>query len=153
MTDINKLSTYQIKQERLEEELMILEIENHKLQQKIKHYEFDRYKLQEIQRLAKAGSWELNHLTYELNISKELSQLLGNKSENVLKISWHDFQEKFLQAKSKDIKKILTEDVIQNGNSLDFEHHITKIDGQSIYVHHHCKTFYNSINRIFFIIN
>ncbi|NRA24337.1 MAG: GGDEF domain-containing protein [Oleispira sp.] len=147
MADINKPSACQIKLEQLEEELMILEIENYKLQQKIKHYDFDRYKLQEIQRLAKAGSWELNNLTYELHISKELSQLLGNKGENVPKISWHDFHEMFLQAKSTDIKKILTEEVIQNGSSLDFEHYITRIDGQSIYVHHHCKTFYNSIGQ------
>ena len=110
-------------------------------------YDFDRYKLQELQRLAKAGTWELNHLTYNLTISDELSQLLGDKPQGIHDISWHDFLDNIVAVEDKYIKKELIENVIQNGKSLDFEHDLKRHDGKIIYVRHHCKTFYNSIGQ------
>lgn len=93
MNRADKTSSGLDKLDRLEEEIMGLEIENHALQQKVKHYDFDRYKLQEIQRKAKTGIWELNHLTYNLIISDELSELLCDQPTDMSDISWHDFIE------------------------------------------------------------
>ena len=79
----SKISDYDGKIDKLEEDILTLEVENHELHQKIKRHEFDLYKLHEIQRLAKAGTWELNHLSYELKISDELSQLLCDEPANL----------------------------------------------------------------------
>ncbi|PKH03049.1 hypothetical protein CXF72_08555 [Psychromonas sp. MB-3u-54] len=147
MTPTDKTSITQEEFDKLEENVLMLEIENHDLKQKIQHYEFEQYKLQEIQRLAKVGTWELNHLSYDLRISSELSQLLYSKTTDMSGLSWHDFLDTFVSAENKDIKKELIEDVIQNGKSLDFEHYIVRLDGKRIFVHHHCKTFYNAIGQ------
>lgn len=132
---------------RLEEDIFLLELENNELQQQVKHNDFNRYKLQEIQRLAKTGIWELNHLTYTLVISSELSQLLCDESMVITDMSWHDFLDNIVAVENKDIKKALIEEVIQNGKGLDFEHNLKRPDGKIIYVRHHCKTFYNAIGQ------
>lgn len=135
------------KLDKFEEQVLMLEIENHRLQQKISAYEFDHYKLQEIQRLAKAGSWELNHLTYDLHISTELSQVLYGKTDIENPISWHEFLTWLQSTEQNNIEKQLFENVIQNGESLVLEHPLIKPDGGIIFVRHHLKTFYNSINQ------
>jgi len=135
------------KLDKLEEEILLLEIENHERQQRVKRYDFDQYKLQEIQRLAKIGTWELNHLSYNLAISDELSQLLFDKPTNMVEISWQDFLDTIIAANDINIKQELIENVIQNGKSLDFEHNLKKYNNEIIYVRHHCKTFYNSIGQ------
>jgi len=147
MNRADKTSSGLDKLDRLEEEIMGLEIENHALQQKVKHYDFDRYKLQEIQRKAKTGIWELNHLTYNLIISDELSELLCDQPTDMSDISWHDFIDIIVAEEDRDIKKELNENVIKKGESLDFEHYMTRPDGKMIYVRHLCKSFYNTIGQ------
>ncbi len=132
---------------KLEEEHLLLEIENHSLQQTIKSFEFDLYKLQEIQRLANAGGWELNHLTYKLEISAELSLVLSGEIFHIVDISWHDFLEMMSAPGQQDIKKKLLENVIKNGESLVFEHTLSTPDDRTFFVRQHCKTFYNTIGQ------
>lgn len=139
--------SWHTKLEQLEEDILALEIENHDLQQKIKCYEFEHYKLQEIQRLAKAGTWELNHLSYKLTISSQLSLLLYRKKNPPQHTSWQEFLDTFQVSGDRDIKQELIEKVMQKGEGLDFEHYIKLTDGRTIYVHHHCKTFYNAIGQ------
>lgn len=147
MTTADNSSIYQQEFNQLEEDILKLEIENHALKEQIKRHEFEQYKLKEIQRLAKVGTWELNHFSYDLKISAELCQLLGNKTSGMEDLSWHEFLDSFVLIDNKQIKKELVESVIQNGKSLDFEHHMVRQDGQNIFVHHHCKTFYNSLGQ------
>lgn len=147
MSQANNTSSMQDKLNKLEEEVLRLEIENYDLQQKVKHYDFDRYKLQKIQRLAKTGTWELNHLTYNLKISNELAQLLCDNPEDMSDISWHDFLKLIISTENRDIKKEWIENVIPKGKNLDFEHHLIRPDGKIIYVRHHCKSFYNYIGQ------
>ncbi len=146
MTPSDKTPSFQTI-DKLEEEVLLLEIANHDLQQKIKNYEFDQYKLQEIQRLAKAGSWELNHLSYDLEISDELSLLLYSKPSHAVDISWHGFLNMISVSQHKDIKKKLLENVIRHGENLVFDHNLLVPGGRTIFIRHHCKTFYNSIGQ------
>jgi two-component system cell cycle sensor histidine kinase/response regulator CckA len=153
MNQINKESSNQTSIEyidQLEDEVVALEIENHDLHQKIKTYEFDLYKLQKIQKLANVGTWELNHLTYKLTISEELSQLLCDKVTDLSDMSWHNFLDSILVKESEGIKKSLIENVIQKGENINFEHAMKRPDGLTIFVRHQCKTFYNSINQPLF---
>lgn len=147
MNSADKIAALNQQIDKLEEEILSLEIVNHDLQQQVKHYDFDRYKLQEIQRLAKAGTWELNHLTYTVVISDELSLLLCDKPTQMSGISWHDFLGMIATADNQDIKKALIKSVIKHGKSLDLEHNLKRPDGKIIYVRHHCKTFYNAIGQ------
>jgi diguanylate cyclase len=147
MNSTDEIASLKKQLDKLEEEILSLEILNHDLKLQVKHYDFDRYKLLEIQRLAKAGTWELNHLTYMVTISDELSVLLYDKSTPISGISWHDFLDMIVTTDNKDIKKALIVNVIQNGKSLDLEHYLKRPDGNLIYVRHHCKTFYNSIGQ------
>ena len=140
-------SSFLKKVEKLETEILQLEIENHELKQKMKCYDFDNYKLQEIQRLAKAGTWELNNLTYSFSISDELSKLLCDDPAEIRDITWHAFLKAIIVSENMDIKILLDENVIQNGISLDFEHELIRPDGKRLHVHHLCKTFYNSIGQ------
>lgn len=147
MTQSDKTSSFHQTVDRLEEEVLVLEMENHDLKQKIKNYEFDQYKLQEIQKLAKAGSWELNHLSYDLEVSEQLSQLLDLKSLNIERVSWHDFLDMLSASDDRDIKKQILKNVIEDGENFIFEHSLVKPDGRAIFIRHHCKTFYNSIGQ------
>lgn len=133
--------------EEIDEKLLFLELENYELKQKIKDYDFDRYKLQQIQQLAKAGSWELNHLSYDLSISDEMSSVLKDDSMQNIKISWHDFLTMISGSSHQDIKEKLLKDVIQDGKSLIFEHTMLRPDKSTIFVRQHCKTFYNTIGQ------
>ena len=89
----------------LEEALLKLESENHQLKRQIKHFEFERYKFQEVQRLAKAGTWELNHLTYDLSISNELAKLLWGDDEPSKGLSWQAFLGLFVCNENMDEKQ------------------------------------------------
>ena len=140
-------SSWLEKIDKLEAEILQLEIENHALHQKIKYYDLEKYKLKEVQRLAKVGTWELNNITYKLSISDELAQLLWDDPKDISEISWHDFQNAIVVTDNRDITKEFAENVIQEGEKLDFEHHLIKPDGKAIYVHHRCKSFYNSIGQ------
>ncbi len=135
------------KLELLEEQVLLLEIQNHALAQKVSKYEFEYYKFQEIQRLARAGSWELNHLTYDLHLSPELSQLLYGDSKPKSILLWKEFLSMFVVLGQSEIEKQILENVIQNGESLILEHKLLRPDGQMIFVRHHIKSFYNSIGQ------
>lgn len=131
----------------LEQELLELESENHELKRKVKHYEFDRYKYQEVQRLAKAGTWELNHLTYDMTLSPELTRLLWSESKESQSLSWQVFLDLFVVREGVDIKQTFYQDIFKNGQGLDFEHFIKCDDDRIIFVRHHCKTFFNPIGQ------
>ncbi|OCQ22464.1 hypothetical protein A7985_00400 [Pseudoalteromonas luteoviolacea] len=133
--------------ERLEQQLLDLEMENHALMQRVSASKLENYKLREIQKLAKVGTWSLNHLSYSLFLSKELQSLLfGDVTQNKA-LSWNDFLDLISSDSDKNIAQSITEEVVLGGKKKAFEHSIKTSDGQIKHIRHYCETFYNSIGQ------
>jgi diguanylate cyclase (GGDEF)-like protein len=140
-------SSWLEKIDKLEAEISQLELENHALHQKVNSCDIDTYKYKEVQKLAKAGTWEFNNITCELSISDELALLLWDDPKDVCDISWYDFLNAIIAEDNRDMSKEFAENAIQEGKNLDFEHHLIRPDGKAIYVNQRCKSFYNSIGE------
>lgn len=131
----------------LEEEVLRLEMENHDLRQKAHKHEFDRYKLREIQKIARGGSWELNHLTYDLRISAELALVLFNSPKEITDFSWEMFIKLIPAGEYKEVERELQETLVKSGKTVVCEHNLTVPSGRTFYIRHHCRTFYNIIGQ------
>ena len=131
----------------LEEKILLQELENNNLKQQIKIHEFEKYKLNEIQSLAKAGNWELNHLSYDLKFSQGMTSLFYKKKTPEIMIAWNDFLDCMIDTNKIGIKNLLLNNVIKNGEDLVFEHSFKNFENEIFFVRHHCKTFYNTIGQ------
>ena len=131
----------------LEETILLKELENNKLKQQIKIQEFEAYKLNEIQTLAKAGNWELNHLSYDLKFSEGMTSLFYTKEIPKTMITWNDFLDCMIDTDEVGIHNLLQNNVIKNGEDLILEHKFRNFENEIFFVRHHCKTFYNTIGH------
>lgn len=131
----------------LEDEILTLELENNELKKKMKITEFEQFKLHTLQELAKAGSWELNRLSYDLKLSNGLSSLIYDKSSIEKKISFDELLDMFVDMSDQDIKNEIREKVIKKNEDFILEHILINHNGDHIFVRHHCKTLYNSIGQ------
>ena len=144
---ISHTQEYDKKINELEEIILLQELENNKLKQQIKIQEFEAYKLNEIQTLARAGNWELNHLSYDLKFSEGMTSLFYTKETPKTMISWNDFLDCMIATDEVGIQNLLQNNVIKNGEDLVFEHEFRNFENEILFVRHHCKTFYNSIGQ------
>ncbi|MBQ4835375.1 MULTISPECIES: GGDEF domain-containing protein [Pseudoalteromonas] len=133
--------------EQLEQELLALEMENHELTQKMLKAQFEDHKLREIQKLAKVGTWSLNHLSYNLSLSSELSMILFGEEQVPQSLSWDSFLQLIGGLAEQNIGTTIMQEVIIGGQQKTFEHKMVKPDGETLYVKHCCETFYNSIGQ------
>ncbi|AUJ72456.1 sensor domain-containing diguanylate cyclase [Pseudoalteromonas sp. NC201] len=129
---------------KLEDEVLALEIENHKLQQRLRENEYDRKALLDIQKLANVGTWRLNHLIYSVKMSDKLAAMLGIDGEAITQ--WDDFINALDPSAELAIKQQL-HNVFVHGGSTTFEHVVTRADGSTLYVRHHCETLLNGIGQ------
>ncbi|MBQ4810952.1 GGDEF domain-containing protein [Pseudoalteromonas luteoviolacea] len=133
--------------ELLEQQIIALEMENHQLSQMVSASKLEIHKLREIQKLAKVGTWSLNHLSYKLTLSEELQFLLLGGETKTNTLSWDAFLDLIISENDNNIAQSITEDVVLGGQKKVFEHSIKTPDGQTRYIKHFCETFYNSIGQ------
>ncbi|WP_462163914.1 GGDEF domain-containing protein [Pseudoalteromonas xiamenensis] len=119
---------------------------HHQLSQRINELEFERHTLKKIQKLANVGVWKLNHLSYDVELSDELIELLalGIKSNT---LTWEQFVNLLDPTGSNNMHTILMEQIILAGKKRAFEHCFFKANGQCSYLKYVCETFNNTIGQ------
>ncbi|TMP30624.1 sensor domain-containing diguanylate cyclase [Pseudoalteromonas rubra] len=130
---------------RLEDEILALELENNRLQQILRDSEYDRKALADIQKLANVGTWRLNHLTYDVELSEKLTAML-DIPDGKSSMQWSEFITALDPNDELKLKQSLR-DVFRGGNAINFEHTVTRSDGSLIYVRHHCETHLNGVGQ------
>ncbi len=132
--------------DKLHEQILALEMENHELRQKLVEQEYEQFSLQSIQKLAKAGNWKLNHLSYEVELSPELIDILGLSQEHRL-WHWNDFTALLAKMNTSDATGHLVappnEGISMPYLYLDY----VRPDGGHIHLKHFSKTFLNTIGQ------
>lgn len=133
-------------EDKLHEQILALEMENHELKQRLVEQEYERFSLQSIQQLAKVGSWQLNHLSYEVSLSSELIEILGLPLEHNV-WPWNEFTSLFDKYNGAGVARQLTAPMnAQRPHSYLYMDY-TKPAGTHLYLKHFSKTFFNTIGQ------
>jgi signal transduction histidine kinase/DNA-binding response OmpR family regulator len=132
--------------DKLEDELLHLEMHNNALKQEIRSYKFDQYQLGEIQKITDAGSWELNHVTNSFVISDELECVLHLKNHTQGELTWQVFLSFIPPLEKEQFERKFIESLNKN-TPLKTKHAFVTFDGNLLYLRHHCTTFYNSLGQ------
>ena len=133
-------------EDKLHEQILELEMENHRLKQRLVEHEYEQFSLQSIQKLAKAGSWKLNHLSYHVSLSTGIIDILGLDSTDNPR-PWDEFT----AILSPDNKLQIANQLIAPLNATRTDPYLyldyTRPDGTALYLKHFSKTFFNTIGQ------